>query len=79
MSHDLFDLKRLKVTDTTRRYLSAKAHRTGKSQQEIAREILHEKALAEFEDARFMRAFDSSEGQGGAVEGSVRDARGRRR
>lgn len=76
MSSDLFDLKRLKVTSETRAWLQAKAMRTGKSQQEIAREALHEKALQELDDARVMVALDPRKAHIGDVGGHSGDGRG---
>lgn len=77
MAADLFDLKRLKVTAETRAMLQAKAMRTGKSQQEIARDLLHGIALEELDAARVLYALDPREARGGDAEGHSRDGGGR--
>lgn len=71
MSHDLDDLKRLKITDATRKWLKSESIRTGFTVQEIARERLHRIALREIEAARLL--FDST-----TDEDIDRDSRGRK-
>lgn len=77
MSSDLFDLKRLKVTAETRAWLQAKAMKTGKSQQEIAREALHDRAVDELDAAKLMHALDPRKAHVGDSGGHVGDGRGR--
>jgi hypothetical protein len=54
MSADLADLKRLKVTPETRAWLTARARMTGKSQQELARDALHEMEVKEIHAAKVL-------------------------
>lgn len=79
MSHDLFDLKRLKITRETRAWLQGVAHKTGHSQQEIARDALHERALDELDAAKVLHNLDPREGLFRDLEGQSGDSRGRRR
>lgn len=65
MSTDLRDLKRLKITDETHAWLSAEAQRTDRSQQEIARDALHEIALSKIKAARLLVALAPTEGRNG--------------
>ena len=71
MSHDLDDIKRLKLTKVTLRWLRAEAERTGYSAQEIAREKLHRIAVKEIHAARLL--FSET-----ADEDITRDSRGRK-
>lgn len=71
MSADLCDLKRLKITAETRAWLHAEAARTGRSQQEIARDALHDLALEKIHAAKVLVALAPAEGRAG-------DGRGRR-
>lgn len=50
MSEPLEDLRRLKVTTETQKWLRWKCAKTGKSFPEIARETLHEIATREMSD-----------------------------
>lgn len=77
MSADLFDLKRLRITGATRAWLQARARETGRSQQEIARDALHELALREIRAARVLVALATAEGHSGDAEGHHRDSEGR--
>lgn len=78
MSADLGDLKRLKITAETRAWLAAEAHSTGRSQQEIARDALHEIATRRIHAARVLVSMSPSEGHGGDDQGRG-DSRGSRR
>jgi hypothetical protein len=69
MSLDLADLKRLKITEETRAWLSAEAQRTGRSQQEVARDALHEIALSKIKAARLLVALAPDEGRAGDTRG----------
>lgn len=71
MAADLDDLKRLKVTAETSAWLQAKAHTTGRSKQEIARDALHEIALAEIRAAKVLASL-------APPEAHSRDTGGRR-
>lgn len=79
MSLDLVDLKRLKVTTHTRAWLQREAIRTGRSQQDIAREALHKLAVEEFDAARLLMSLDPEKGQSGDGQAHVRDSGGRRK
>lgn len=79
MAADLDDLKRLKVTAETRAWLQAKALSTGRSKQEIARDALHEIALAEIRAARVLANLAPAEGRAGDAQGHSGDGGGRRR
>lgn len=72
MSADLDDLKRLKVTAETRAWLQAEAHTTGRSKQEIARDALHEIALAKIRAAKVLASLAPDEGHNGDVRGRNR-------
>lgn len=72
MSLDHADLKRLKITAETRAWLTAESSRTGHSAQEIARQVLHDIALAKIEEARMLLALSPGSGHSG-------DGRGHRR
>jgi predicted transcriptional regulator len=63
MANDLHDLKRLKISSETRAWLQAEAHTTKRSQQEIAREALHEIALRKIQAAKVLTALAPAEGQ----------------
>ena len=71
MSHDLEDIKRLKLTSITLRWLKQEAEKTGFSAQEIAREKLHRLAVVEVHASRLL--CDATEG-----EDISRDSRGRK-
>lgn len=79
MAADLNDLKRLKVTAETAAWLQARAHSSGRSKQEIARDALHSLAVQELDAARVMNALDPREARAGAAEGHSRDIGGRRK
>lgn len=69
MASDLNDLKRLKVTDATKAWLTAKSHTTGRTQQEIAREYLHERAIEEIRAAKILANLAPAEDPDGAKRG----------
>lgn len=77
MSADLHDLKRLKVSAETRAWLTAEAHRTGRSQHEIARDALHELALEKIHAAKVLLSLSPSEGRTGDGRAHAGDGRGR--
>lgn len=72
MAAELGDLKRLKISAETRAWLMSEAHRTGRSQQEIARDALHAIALEKIEAAKVLVAMAPGSGHAG-------DGRGRGR
>ncbi|MFO1465839.1 MAG: hypothetical protein U1F35_05270 [Steroidobacteraceae bacterium] len=74
---DLKDLKRLKLTPETRAWLTAEAHITGRTPQEIAREVLHAKAMERIHAAKVITALAAGEGLAGDGAGHLRDTRGR--
>jgi hypothetical protein len=61
MSLDLEDLKRLKITAETRTWLTAESHITGRSAQEIARDVLHAKAMDRIHAAKVLIEIASGE------------------
>lgn len=69
MSEDLADIKRLKVTRETRAWLQAEARETGRSYQDIARDVLHEKALGEIRKAKILTSLADAEGHSGDRRG----------
>lgn len=75
MSADLGDLKRLKITTETRAWLAAEAHSSGRTQQEIARDALHEIATRRIHAARVLVSMTGAEGRGGDGEGHNYDGR----
>lgn len=77
MAADLDDLKRLKITAETRAWLQAESHTTGRSKQEIARDALHEIALAKIRAAKILASLAPPEGRAGDDGGHIRDSRGR--
>lgn len=76
MAADLDDLKRLKVTAETRAWLQAKSLSSGRTKQEIARDALHEIALAEIRAARVLASLAPTERRVGDAEGHRRDGQG---
>jgi hypothetical protein len=78
VSADLRDLKRLKISDQTRAWLTAEAHRTGRSKQEIARDALHEIALEKIHAAKVLMAMVADEAPVGDIGDHSRDSQGRR-
>lgn len=79
MSADLGDLKRLKITAETRAWLAAEAHSSGRSQQEIARDALHEIAVGRIHAAKVLVSMAPSEGHAGDSERHNGATRGQRR
>lgn len=61
MSADLVDLKRLKITAETRAWLTAEGHVTGRSAQDIVRDVLHAKALEKIHAANVLTALANGE------------------
>lgn len=72
MSADLVDLKRLKITAETRAWLTAEVHVTGRSAQDIVRDVLHAKAQEKIHAAKVLTAL-------AAGEAYIRDGRAHRR
>lgn len=74
MSEPLDDLKRLKVTPETMRWLRWRCARTGKSFPEIARETLHQIATEEMancvHDFNLLNAVSRGEGHDGGTSGT---------
>jgi hypothetical protein len=79
LSADLGDLKRLKITAETRAWLQAEAHSTGKSHQEIARDILHAIALEKISAAKVLVSMAPAERRVGDTQGHDGDGQGRAR
>jgi len=77
MAADLDDLKRLKVTEETKAWLHAKSLSTGRRMQEIARDALHEIAVAEIRAARILANLAPAEARAGDDRGLARDNQGR--
>jgi hypothetical protein len=69
MSADLCDLKRLRVTARTKAWLSARAHSTGRTQQDIARDALDSIAAQEIHAARVLASMAPAEAPDGDGEG----------
>lgn len=74
MSEPLDDLKRLKVTPETMKWLRWRCAKTGKSFPEIARETLHEIATREMADCihdfNLLNAVSRGEGHMGGATGT---------
>jgi hypothetical protein len=93
MSLDHVDLKRLKITSETRAWLTAEVHVTGRSAQEIVRDVLHSKAMEKIHAAKVLTALAADEahigdgrgpsgdsgGHAGDAGGHIGDSGGRRR
>lgn len=77
MAAELGDLKRLKISAETRAWLQAEAHTTGRSQQEIARDVLHAVALEKIHAARVLASLAPTEALTGAAGGHAGAKRGR--
>lgn len=77
MAADLVDLKRLKITADTRAWLTAEAHVSGRSAQDIVRDVLHAKAQEKIHAAKVITAL--ADGEAFVRDGRVhlRDGRGR--
>lgn len=69
MALDLVDF-RGKITQETAAVLKAEEHVTGKSQQEILRDYMHEIALKKIHAAKVLTSLAPVEGRGGASGGS---------
>ena len=79
MSLDLEDLKRLKITAETRAWLTAESHITGRSTQEIARDVLHAKAMDRIHAAKVITALASGEAYVRDGRVHLGDTQGRRK
>ena len=79
MSVELGDLKRLKISAETRAWLQAEAHTSGRSQQEIARDVLHNVALEKIKAAKVLAALAPGEDRTGPTQAHSGAARGRGR
>lgn len=62
MSADLADLKRLKITPRTRAWLTAETLNTGRSAQDIVRDLLDAKAGQAIHGAKILTALAEGEG-----------------
>jgi hypothetical protein len=76
MAAELGDLKRLKISAETRAWLQAEAHTTGRSQQEIARDVLHDVALQKIHAARVLASLAPADAHAGATRGHPGTHRG---
>jgi hypothetical protein len=63
------DLKRLRITPEARAWLQAEATSSGKSQQEIVRNVLHEIAVKKIHAAKLLAALATAEGHKRDAEG----------
>jgi hypothetical protein len=72
VSDDLVDLRRLKITKRTRAWLQARAHTSGRSMQEIARDHLDAAAAADIHAATVLITLAPAEGISGATRGRGR-------
>lgn len=63
------DLKRLKLTRLGKAWVKARAHATGKTEQEIASDAIHKIALQDHRAARVFLALAPTEDHGGDGEG----------
>lgn len=70
MALELIDF-RGKITHETKALLDARARLTGKSEQEILRDYMHEIALREIHAAKLLTARAAGEGIGGAGGGKA--------
>lgn len=61
MSKEHFDLKRLKLTKLGKAFIKSRAHATGKTEQEIARNLIHKLALESHREAKVFLALAPSE------------------
>lgn len=77
MSCDLADLKRLKITAETRAWLAAEAHVSGRSAQDVARDVLHAKAVEKVHAAKVITAMAAGEVHIRDGRAHIRDTRGR--
>lgn len=78
MSLDLADLKRLKITEETKAWLSAESRITGRTPQDILRDEVHKIAVSKIHAARLLAALAPSEGRAGEHQGQSGDAPRRR-
>lgn len=72
MSLDLEDLKRLKITAETRAWLEVESRSTGRSKQEVARDVLHQIAVKEIHAAKLLAALAPGEANIGDTRGRAR-------
>jgi hypothetical protein len=70
MALDLIDF-RGKLTAEASALLKAEAHTTGKSEQEILRDYMHEIALRKIQAAKVLVSLAPDEGRSGASGGSA--------
>lgn len=59
------DLKRLKLTALGKAFVKSEAHATGKSEQEIVSNLVHERAVQRHRAARVFVALAPTEDHGG--------------
>lgn len=76
MSVDLLDLKRLKITPETRAWLTAEAHVSGRSAQDILRDVLHAKATEKIHAANVLTALARGEAYIRDGRATLRDEHG---
>jgi hypothetical protein len=63
------DLKRLKLTKLGKAWVKSEAHATGKSEQEIVSDLVHERAVQRHRAAKVFVALALSEAHDGDGEG----------
>ncbi len=69
MSADLDDLKRIKLTSEAVAWLEAEARFSGKTKQEVLRDVIHEIALKEIRKAKLLLRLSPDEGIDGDTRG----------
>jgi hypothetical protein len=57
-----FDLKRLEVTAATKTWLEWQTRVTGKTPQELVRQLLHERAVRAIDEAKLLTALSGTNG-----------------
>lgn len=69
MSLPLDDLKRLKITNETLAYLESEARESGRTKQEVLRDVMHSIAIAAKRKAKLLLALSPDEGNEGTTGG----------
>lgn len=62
MALDLKDIKRLGLTDVGKVWIARQAKRARKSEQEFIRDLIHDLALKDFEEAKLLTALSVTHG-----------------
>lgn len=69
MSEELVDLKRLRLTRRGRAWLTARTIKTGRSAQDIVRDMVDERAADDIHGAKLLLALSSDEAHVGDSKG----------